>query len=112
LGTDNTTPIRHESKDIGLGSPKIIVNAATAQSYPTEEVLGSSDPPGGCSASPDPSGVGLASSDPQEMTLPRLTPRGRIHSQEWRKDPERGPCRLDHHERMPPNTKREAGMKP
>jgi hypothetical protein len=111
-GTDSTVPIRHESKDIDLGLPKIIVSVAMAQSNPTKEVPGSSDPPGGRSASPDPSRVGLASSDPLETTPPRLTPRGRIHSQEWRKDPKRGPCRLDRHEHTPPNTKRKAGMLP
>jgi hypothetical protein len=73
-GTDNTVPIRHESKDIGLGPSKIIVNAATTQSGPTEEVPGSFDPPGGRYASPDPPGAGLASSDPQEMTPPCPTP--------------------------------------
>jgi hypothetical protein len=40
------------------------VSAATAQSGPTEEVPGLSDPPGKRSASPDLSGAGLASSDP------------------------------------------------
>jgi hypothetical protein len=63
-GTDNMVPIRHDSKDIGLGPPKIIINVAMAQSSPIEEVPGSSDPPGGRSTLPDPSGVGLASSDP------------------------------------------------
>jgi hypothetical protein len=47
---------------------------------------------------------------PQETTSPRPTPRGRILSQEWRKDPERGPCHLDCHERTPLDTKSEAGM--
>jgi hypothetical protein len=40
------------------------MSAATGQSGPTEEVLGSSDPPGERSVPPDPTGVGLASSDP------------------------------------------------
>jgi hypothetical protein len=49
---------------------------------------------------------------PLEGVLPRPTPGGRILSQEWRKDPERGPCHLDCHERTPLDTKREAGMLP
>jgi hypothetical protein len=94
-GTDSTVPIRHESKDIGLDPPKIIVNAAMAQSGPREEVPGSSDLPGGRSASPDPSGTGLASPDPPRDDSASLDP-----------------CRLDRHERTPPNTKREAAMLP
>jgi hypothetical protein len=58
---------------------------------------------------------------PLEGVLPHLTPLawvspvptpqqrirltqplgGRIHSEEWRKDPKRGPCRLNRHERTP-----------
>jgi hypothetical protein len=62
-GTDIMIPIRQESKDIGLSPPKIIVSVATAQSGPTEEVLGSSNPLGKHSASPDLSGAGLTTFD-------------------------------------------------
>jgi hypothetical protein len=72
--------MRQELKDIDLSPPKIIMDATTAQSGPTERVLGSPDPSGARSASPNLSGAGPASSDPWVRTPPLPTPGDRIHS--------------------------------